>query len=116
MLFRSSGIFLNIRKEKTEDIAKYLLVKNDLKINGGTLIVNPIEEKYQLKKEFIDKIIHETLLLAREKKISGKLITPFLLSEISNKTNGESLESNIKLVYNNAKLGAKIAKAYNIIK
>lgn len=113
---RRSGIFLNIRKEKTEDIAKYLLVKNDLKINGGTLIVNPIEEKYQLKKEFIDKIIHETLLLAREKKISGKLITPFLLSEISNKTNGESLESNIKLVYNNAKLGAKIAKDYNIIK
>lgn len=113
---RKSGIKLNIYKNNVEEIAKYLIIKDELGIDGGTLIVNPIEEKYQLKKEFIDEIIHETLLLAREKNINGKLITPFLLNEISNKTKGSSLESNIKLVYNNAKVGAKIAKAYNIFK
>lgn len=109
---RKSGIQLTIRKNNVEEVGKYLFVKDDLGIDGGTLIVNPIEEKYQLKKEFIDTIIHETLLLAKEKNISGKLVTPFLLSEISNKTDGRSLEANIKLVYNNAKIGAQIAKYY----
>lgn len=110
---RKSGIYLNIHKDSIDDIGNYLVVKSDLGISGGTLVVNPIEEKYQLKKEFIDTIIHETLLLAKEKDISGKKITPFLLKEISNRTEGRSLESNIKLVYNNAKIGAKIAKTYN---
>ncbi|MDD5183415.1 MAG: pseudouridine-5'-phosphate glycosidase [Bacilli bacterium] len=114
---RKSGIILNIHKDSIDEIAKYLIIKNDLFISGGTLIVNPIEEKFQLKKEFIDKIIQESLLLAEKNNIKGKLITPFLLKEINNKTGGVSLEANIKLVYNNAIIGSKIAKEYyNLMK
>ncbi|MDD3121777.1 MAG: pseudouridine-5'-phosphate glycosidase [Bacilli bacterium] len=114
---RKSGIILNIHKNSIDEIAKYLIIKNDLFISGGTLIVNPIEEKFQLKKEFIDKIIQESLLLAEKNNIKGKLITPFLLKEINNKTGGVSLEANIKLVYNNAIIGSKIAKEYyNLMK
>ncbi|MFA5482873.1 MAG: pseudouridine-5'-phosphate glycosidase, partial [Bacilli bacterium] len=103
--------------DSIDEIAKYLIIKNDLFISGGTLIVNPIEEKFQLKKEFIDKIIQESLLLAEKNNIKGKLITPFLLKEINNKTGGVSLEANIKLVYNNAIIGSKIAKEYyNLMK
>ncbi|MFA7038843.1 MAG: pseudouridine-5'-phosphate glycosidase [Bacilli bacterium] len=114
---RKSGIILNIHKDSIDEMARYLIIKNDLFISGGTLIVNPIEEKFQLKKEFIDKIIQESLLLAEKNNIKGKLITPFLLKEINNKTGGVSLEANIKLVYNNAIIGSKIAKEYyNLMK
>jgi len=69
------------------------------------VVANLIEEKYQMDYDVINNAINE----AEEKGIKGKESTPFLLAKVKEITGGESLESNIQLVYNNARLGAKIA-------
>ena len=84
--------------------------KRLLKLDGGILIANPINEEDAMDKEIIDNAIEQALKEADEQGISGKEITPFLLKRIVELTGGDSLESNIKLVINNAVLGAKIAK------
>jgi len=62
-----------------------------------------------MEQSFIQKAISDALQEAETKQIKGKEITPFLLGYIKEITNGESLKSNIQLVYNNAKVGANIA-------
>ena len=78
-------------------------------LNGSVLIANPIPAEKEFTFEKMEELIQEALQSANEKKIIGKEITPFILKFIADKTSGESLESNISLVYNNAKLGALIA-------
>lgn len=109
---RTSDIKLNTVSETTEDIAAIIKAKHDLKLEGGVVIANPILESDELPKEYIDSIVMEAVKEAEEKGIGGKDSTPFLLGKIVEKTEGKSLEANIKLVYNNAKVGTQIAVDY----
>lgn len=109
---RTSDIKLNTVSETTEDIAAIIKAKHDLELEGGVVIANPILESDELPKEYIDKIVIEAVKEAEENGIGGKDSTPFLLGKIVEKTEGKSLEANIKLVYNNAKVGTQIAVDY----
>lgn len=109
---RTSDIKLNTVSETTKDIAAIIKAKHDLKLEGGVVIANPIPESDELPKEYIDKIVMEAVKEAEENGIGGKDSTPFLLGKIVEKTEGKSLEANIKLVYNNAKVGTEIAVDY----
>ena len=73
------------------------------------MITNPIPEEFAMDKEEMDKAINEALSDAEKEGIKGKDTTPYLLAKVKDLTKGESLESNIKLVYNNAKVGSLIA-------
>ncbi|MFH4934288.1 pseudouridine-5'-phosphate glycosidase [Staphylococcus cohnii] len=110
---RQSGIKLNSSSEKPDDIARICKIKNDLNIEGGVVIVNPVPKEDELQKSYIDGIIEEAVKEAETQGISGKDSTPFLLNKIVEKSEGKSLNTNIKLVENNAVLGAKIAVAFN---
>ncbi|HEC2228601.1 TPA: pseudouridine-5'-phosphate glycosidase [Staphylococcus delphini] len=110
---RESGVKLNSTAESVEEIAKIHLVKQDLGLGGGIVVANPIPREHALAKEYIESIIDEAVAEAYTQGIQGKDSTPFLLSKIVEKTEGKSLEANIKLVENNAILGAKIAVAFN---
>lgn len=92
-----------------KDIAAFLSAKDELKLGGGTVIANPIEEKYSMDESVINKAIDEAIEKSVKLNIKGKEITPFLLSEIKDITGGNSLESNIELVLNNARLASEIA-------
>lgn len=107
---RKSGFNVNFRLDSPEEIANFLKVKWDLNLKGGAVIANPIPEEYQMDYEVITKAIEEALKEAEKLGIKGKDTTPFLLAKIKEITGGESLASNIQLVYNNAKLAAQIAK------
>ena len=107
---RKSGFKVNCRMDDPLTIAKAIKCKDELELGGGILIVNPIPEEYSMDPEYIEKVIKEALKEADEKGVKGKEITPFLLDRIQRMTGGQSLESNIKLVLNNAKLAARIAK------
>ncbi|WGS64931.1 pseudouridine-5'-phosphate glycosidase [Marinitoga aeolica] len=107
---RKSGFNVNFRLDSPEEIANFLKVKWDLNLKGGAVIANPIPEEYQMDYEVITKAIEEALKEAEKLGIKGKETTPFLLAKIKEITGGESLASNIQLVYNNAKLAAQIAK------
>lgn len=106
---RQSGFNVNYKINSAKEIAGIIKTKWELGLNGGVLIANPVPEEYSMDKDIIDKAIEKALRTADENGIKGKDVTPFLLSEIQNITEGKSLDTNIKLVLNNAKLAAEIA-------
>lgn len=109
---RTSDIKLNTTADSTDEIASIIKAKHDLKLEGGVVIANPILESDELSKDYIDNIVAEAVKEAEENGIGGKDSTPFLLGKIVEKTEGKSLDANIKLVYNNAKVGTQIAVDY----
>ncbi len=109
---RESGLKVNYRVDSPKEIALIMKEKKANNLNGGILVTNPIPKEYELDKSAIDFAIEKALAEANKQGIKGKAVTPFLLKTIVELTDGESLESNIKLVLNNAVLGAKIAKEY----
>ena len=107
---RESGLKVDYEMDSALDIAKAIKVKRDLNLKGGVLISNPIKEEDSYPSEEINKVIDEAIKDSIKENISGKESTPFLLKRIVEYTGGKSLETNIKLVYNNDHVGALIAK------
>lgn len=108
---RQSGFKVNYKLDTPEQIGSMIKTKWELGLNGGVIVANPIPEEFSMDKNKIDNAIEEALKNADKKGIKGKDVTPFLLGEIKNITGGTSLDSNIKLVLNNAKLAAQISSA-----
>jgi pseudouridine-5'-phosphate glycosidase len=81
-------------------------------LKGGMLVTNPIPEEYAMDDQGINSAIDQAVTESVEQGIKGKDITPFLLARVAELTGGDSLASNIQLVYNNARLAAKIAEAF----
>ncbi|RKX85570.1 MAG: pseudouridine-5-phosphate glycosidase [Spirochaetes bacterium] len=106
---RQSGIFVNYKLDTPEDVAAVILAQINLGYKGGMVIANPIPEEYSMDKDLIDRVIKDAIGEAEKEKITGKDLTPFLLAKIKDITEGKSLDANLKLVYNNAELAAKIA-------
>ncbi len=103
---------VDYKLDSPEEIAQFLKAKDDLHLNSGCVITNPIPSEYAMDYETINDAINLALKEMEEKNIFGYESTPFLLGKIKDITEGKSLESNIKLVYNNAKLAAQIAVKY----
>ena len=108
----TSGYSVQSRINTAEEIARCMKVKWELGLEGGMVIANPVLREDAMDEEVIEEAITRSLKEASEKGIDGKAVTPFLLERISQLTDGESLKTNIALVFNNALLGAKIASAY----
>jgi pseudouridine-5'-phosphate glycosidase len=94
------------------EIAKAFKVQNEMGLPGGMLVANPIPVEYSMEASVINAAIDQAVKEAEEKGIHGKETTPFLLARVTELTGGNSLESNIQLVFNNARLAAKTAAAY----
>ena len=107
---RDSGLKVENVVNSPKEIAEIIKAKRDFKLDGGILVSNPIPEEYAMDKLVIDNAIKTALILANDQKITGKDVTPFLLKTIVELTGGDSLESNIQLVLNNAALGSEVAK------
>ncbi|PID80105.1 MAG: pseudouridine-5-phosphate glycosidase [Clostridiales bacterium] len=110
---KDSAIKLRQRADSAEEIAKQVYYKELLGLKGGTLVVNPVPDEHSMAHEEIDGIIEGALRDAIKEGVEGKDATPYLLAKIVEKTQGKSLQTNIALVYNNAKVGAQIAKAFS---
>ncbi len=106
---RKSGFKLIHFSENLAEIAAMLHTKWAFGLKGGAVIANPIPEEYAPDAEFITNAVENALQKAKAQGIKGKETTPFLLNEIKNATEGISLDANIQLVYNNARVGARIA-------
>ena len=107
-----SGFNVDYRIDSAFDIAKILQTKWGLSIEGGVLVTNPIPETFELEFVMMNEAINEAIIEADKEKITGKEITPYLLSKVNEITQGKSLVANIKLIQNNAALAAKIAIHY----
>ena len=106
---RKSGFGVDYRVDSSLEVAEALKAKWDLNLNGGMVIGNPIPEQFEMDYDTITNAIETALREADENNITGKKVTPFLLDKVKTITAGQSLASNIELVYNNAKVAAQIA-------
>ncbi|MBC7143803.1 MAG: pseudouridine-5'-phosphate glycosidase [Thioclava marina] len=106
---RSSGLPAPLRADTPAEIAQAQIARASLGLPGGQLIANPIPAEAEIAREEIVPVIEEALAEADARRIAAKAVTPFLLSRIFELTGGRSLEANIALVLNNARLAAAIA-------
>ena len=107
-----SGLKVDYKLENAKEAALAMFEKEENGLTGGILITNPIPEEYSMDKKIIDDAIEKALQMMKEQGVKGKETTPFLLKTIVELTGGDSLESNIKLVLNNAAVGSEIIKEY----
>lgn len=106
---RRSGFAAECRIDDAKDVAEMLQAKEALGLRGGMLIACPVPEEDEIPYEKMDGVIKEALAECEKQGVKGKRITPFLLSKVKDLTRGSSLEANIRLVLNNARIGAEIA-------
>ena len=107
---RKSGFKVDYRMDTAKEIADAFRVKLDMGLVGGMLVTNPIPEEYSMDPDYINKNIADAIEECDRLGIKGKETTPFLLDKIQKLTGGDSLKSNIQLVFNNAHLGAQVAQ------
>ncbi len=106
---RKSGLTVDERVELAKEVADIARARDELNLQNSILLTVPVPENFEIEAEVLEKILGESLKLADEKKISGKLITPFLLAEMSSMSEGKTLLANIALLENNAKIAAQVA-------
>ena len=113
---RHSGFGVDYEVDSPEELAQAFKASHDLGFSGGMLVTNPIPEEYSMPKDVIDAAIDRAIRECEEQGIRGKDTTPFLLARVAELTGGDSLASNIQLVFNNARLAALTAAAYSLLK
>ena len=106
---RHSGFQVDYRVDTPEELADVFRASLELGFPGGMLVANPIPEEYSMDPNVINAAIEEALTQAKAAGIHGKETTPFLLAKVKELTGGDSLDSNIQLVFNNAKVAARTA-------
>ena len=107
-----SGLMVDERVETASEVALIARARDALDLQNAILLTVPIPEKFELEAEELERILCESLLLAAEKDIGGKAITPFLLSQMATKSDGKTLAANIALLENNVKIAAQVAICY----
>ena len=113
---RRSGFGVDYRMDSPEELAAAFHTSLELGFRGGMLVTNPIPEEYSMDPDVINGAIDEAIAQASAQGIHGKATTPFLLAKVKELTGGDSLDSNIQLVFNNARLAARTAAALEALK
>lgn len=112
---RKSGFGVDYQLDTPEELAAAFRSSLDLGFRSGMLVTNPIPEEYSMDPAVINKAIEDAVAEAKAQGIHGKATTPFLLAKIKEITGGSSLDSNIQLVFNNARLAARTACALSAL-
>lgn len=108
---RTSGLKVDEKVETPEDVVRIIRARDRLELSNAVLLTAPVPAEFEIEAEKLEKILSVALEEAARKKISGKDVTPFLLSEMSKRSSGETLRANIALLENNARIAASVAAA-----
>ena len=106
---RKSGFAVDYELDSPAELAAAFHASQGMGLKGGMLVTNPIPEEYSMDHAVISAAIEQAVAMAKEQGIHGKATTPFLLATIKDLTGGDSLASNIQLVFHNARLAAQTA-------
>jgi pseudouridine-5'-phosphate glycosidase len=106
---RSNDFAVDCRVESADEVAAIIAAKWHSGLEGGLVIAVPVPEEFALESDEINTVIDNAIVEMRRQEISGKDTTPFLLARIAENTGGKSLEANIQLVINNARVASEIA-------
>lgn len=107
---RESGLTVDYIVNDEVEAAGIIRTMQDLGLGGGMIITNPVPEEFALSMEYINEMIEEAVRAAEKEGVKGKKLTPYLLNKINELTGGKSLQANIELIKDNARVGAKIAR------
>jgi pseudouridine-5'-phosphate glycosidase len=107
---RSGGIAVPLRCDSAAEIAAVLRAKRALGLEGGALICNPVDAADEIPRAEMEVFTQAAVAEAAARKITGKAVTPFILSCLVETTAGRSLRANIALVKSNARLAAALAR------
>ncbi len=110
---RSSGLPVDERVDSGDDAAKIINARDQLKLKNAILLTVPVPQEFEIERHELESMLAELLKIADEKNVNGKEITPFLLSEMAEKSAGKTLKANIALLENNAKIAAQVAICLN---
>lgn len=108
---RASGLTVDEAVSTAADVAAIVKARDEMGLKNAVLVMVPIPSEYEIERSELELILAESLKLADQRKVSGKAITPFLLSEMSVQSGGRTLTANIKLLENNARVAAEISRA-----
>lgn len=108
---RKSGFDANFALISAKEAAAFIRTKWNLGLHGGVVIANPVPQEDELDASVIGEVIERALREAAEQNVTGKAVTPFLLDRVKELTGGKSLDTNVALVKNNARVGSQIAVA-----
>ena len=108
---RQSGLPVDVQVDTPEEAASIIRAKWELGLEGGVLVAVPVPQEAELPRELAEEAIERALAAAQEQGITGKALTPFLLGQIAQSTEGASVEANVALLKNNAAVAARIARA-----
>jgi len=108
---RTSDLTVDERVETARDVADIVKARDQLELKSAVLVTVPIPQKFEIDRRELESILAEALKLAEENGVSGKEITPFLLSQMSEQSDGRTLVANVALLENNARVAAEIAGA-----
>ena len=108
---RKSGLPIDARVDSAKEAAEIFTARKDLSLQGSVLLTVPVPTENEIPNEELEKILAEALIEAERNEIRGKEITPFLLSHMSNQSEGRTLKANISLLKQNARVAAEVAKA-----
>lgn len=108
---RTSGLPVDARVESPEEVAEIFRTQRELKISSGLLVCVPVPEEFEVSNERLKMVLDDALNEAERKNIGGRELTPFLLSQMAQRSDGATLRANVALLENNARVAAEIAKA-----
>jgi len=108
---RSSGLPVDERVEKSTEVARIADARNDLRLQSALLVGVPVPSEFEVAMPELERLLAESIRSASEHGIRGKDITPFLLAELASRSEGRTIEANIALLKNNARVAADIAIA-----
>ncbi len=108
---RVSGLAIDERVDSAAEVAAIATARDELGLKNSILVTVPVPEEFEIDRSELESILADALKLADEKGINGKEITPFLLSQMSDRSGGRTLAANIALLENNARVAAEISVA-----
>jgi len=108
---RTSGLTVDERVETAEEAAAIIKARDDLKLQNAILLTVPVPNEFEIESQILEEILADLLKSAEEKNIRGKETTPYLLAQMSARSEGKTLAANIALLENNARIAAQIASA-----
>ena len=110
---RSSGLGVDAKVSTGKEVSKIAEMRNDLEMTNTILVTVPVPESSEIKREVIEPMLLEALKAAKDQSVKGKEITPFLLSQLAERSEGSTLKANIALLENNARVASEIAISLN---
>jgi pseudouridylate synthase len=108
---RSSGLEVDHRVESAAEAAAIIAARDELGLQNAILITAPVPEEFEIPREKLEAIVDDAMAAAESDGIAGKSLTPFLLSRMSRQSGGSTLDANIALLVNNARIAGEIAAA-----